>query len=196
MANKALHFTSLNAPKVKAGVRLKDTKDMKEETEPCGIGGWLILPMLGLIIAPIRLGILLLTTYVPIFTEGSWEVLTTPGSDSYHSLWAPLLTYEIAGNIVYIVASIVLLVLLFRKHYSFPKWMIIFYATNLAFVGIDFVLADLIPAVAAQQNPESLKELVRTMVGAAIWIPYFIKSQRVQNTFTTGRIEQITEADG
>lgn len=169
---------------------------MKEITEPCGIRGWLILPVIGLIITPIRLVALLLTTYVPIFTEGTWEMLTAVESDFYHSLWAPLLIFEIIGNIVFIIASIVLLVLLFRKHYSFPKWMIIYYAANLAFVGIDFFAGDLIPAVAADQDPESLKELIRSVVGAAIWVPYFAKSRRVQNTFTAGRVEQVTEAVG
>jgi len=166
---------------------------MREKREPCGIGGWLILPMLGLIIVPIRLGALMFSTYVPIFTEGAWNVLTTPGSGSYHSLWAPLLLLEIASNIVFIVASIILLIIMFRKHYSFPKWMIIYFAANLAFVGIDFFAGDLIPAIAAKQDPESLKELIRSVVGAAIWIPYFTKSQRVQNTFTAGRVEKTNE---
>ena len=163
---------------------------MNQKTEPSGLGGWLILPMLGLIFLPFKLGALLVTTYMPIFSEGYWDILTNPESEAYHAMWAPLLTYEIIGNLIFLLASVILLVLCFQKHHSFPKLMIIYFATNLVFVGIDFFAADLIPAVAAEPDPESTKELIRTLVGAAIWIPYFKNSVRVRNTFTKGPIEQ------
>lgn len=163
---------------------------MNNNDGPQGLGGWLILPMLGLILTPIRLGALLVMTYLPIFSEGAWEVLTTPGSEAYHPLWAPFLIFEILGNACFVVFAGILLILLFKKHYRFPSLMILFYVSNLAFVGIDFFVADLIPAVAEESDPESIKELTRTVISAAIWIPYFMRSRRVQNTFTYGKVEQ------
>lgn len=160
---------------------------MPRHSEPYGLGGWLILPMLGLIFLPIKLGIILVAVFFPIFSEGYWEILTTPGSEAYHALWAPLLIFEIAGNTVFLFASIALLVLFFKKHYRFPKMMILFLAANLAFVVIDFFAGDLIPAVADQPAPEALQEMFRTFVGAAIWIPYFMQSVRVKNTFIKGK---------
>ena len=59
---------------------------MNQKAEPSGLGGWLILPMLGLIFLPIKLGAMLATIYYPIFSEGYWEVLTTPESEAYHAL--------------------------------------------------------------------------------------------------------------
>jgi hypothetical protein len=44
---------------------------MKEIAKPRGIGGWLILPMIGLFVTPLRLGAFLFSTYIPIFTEGA-----------------------------------------------------------------------------------------------------------------------------
>ena len=163
---------------------------MNQKTEPSGLGGWLILPMLGLIFLPFKIGALLVTTHMPIFSEGYWDILTNSESEAYHALWAPLLTYEIIGNLIFILASVILLVFFFQKHHSFPKLMIIYLATNLVFVGIDFFAADLIPAVAAEPAPESTIELIRTLVGAAIWIPYFKNSVRVRNTFTKRLLEQ------
>jgi hypothetical protein len=163
---------------------------MNQKTEPSGLGGWLILPMLGLMFLPFKLGAMLAVNYYPIFSEGYWEVLTTPGSEAYHALWAPLLIFEIAVNSIFFISAIVLLVFFFQKHHRFPKLIIWFLGLNLAFVGIDFFAADLIPAVASEPDPESTKELIRTIVGAAIWIPYFLKSVRVKNTFTNGMIEQ------
>ena len=159
-------------------------------TDPRGIGGWLILPMLGLIIAPIQMGALLAMVYMPIFLDGSWEILTTPGSEAYHHLWAPILVFEILCNVCLLVFSVILLVMFFRKHCKLPCLIIVFYVLNLAFVGIDFFVSDLIPSVAEESDPKSVKELIKAITNAAIWIPYFLQSRRVQNTFINGKAEQ------
>ena len=157
---------------------------MVEETKSYeGIGGWLILPLIGLFIVPIRISLLVLKDLVPIFTEGHWNVLTTPGSGAYHPLWAPLLIFECAGNAIFIIFSIVLLVFFFPKSRLLPKLIIFYLVLNLLFVAGDFFLADLIPAVAEQSNPHSAKELGRAIIGAMIWVPYFLFSKRVKQTF-------------
>ncbi len=163
---------------------------MNTKAEPSGIGGWLILPGLGLLAAPIVFGWALLNTYAPLFSNGAWEALTTPGTDAYHQLWAPLLIFEIFGNTAFLVFAVILLFLFFQMHYSLPKWMIVYYLASLIFVTVDFFAADLIPAVAAQPDPESQRQLGRSVIAAAIWVPYFMKSVRVRNTFTKGRVEE------
>ena len=150
---------------------------------PTGIGGWLAFPMLGLIMSPISIMAISLSTYVPIFSKGTWEVVTTSGSEAYHPLWAPLLIFEILGNSCLLIFSIVLIVLFFRRHYLLPKLIIIVYAASLAFQGIDFFASALISTVAKELDPGSLS---RAIFWTAIWIPYFMKSQRVRNTFTNG----------
>ena len=148
-----------------------------------GIGGWLILVVIGLLISPIRLSHFLLTNHWPIFRDGVWEVLTTPGTEAYHALWAPLLAFEIIGNLGSIVLALVTLWFLMRKSRRTPAFAIGCLVWSAAIVVIDFFAADLIPAVAAQSDPDSIKELVRALVGAAIWVPYFLVSKRVKATF-------------
>ena len=120
-----------------------------------GIGGWLILPAIGICLNPLILTVFLYTNFVPIFSEGYWPILTTPGSAAYHPLWGPMIMFEIAGNVIFIIFSVVLLVLFFKKHYRVPLLFIVFLSANLLFVAIDFFAADLIPAV-AEQNDVSL----------------------------------------
>lgn len=150
---------------------------------PKGIGGWLIIPLIGLLLMPLKLLFSLHNDFLPIFQEGYWEVLTTPGAEAYHHLWAPLLIFEIVGNVFFVLFDLVLLYLLFTKHHLFPKLFIAFLASNVVFVTADYFAADLIPAIAAQSDPEALRELRRTIVGALIWIPYMLRSERVRNTF-------------
>src|SRR6185436_1093699 len=66
--------------------RASATEESQAGMSPQGIGGWLILPMIGLFVFPVRVAISLATDYAPIFRDGIWGSLTTPGSAVYHSL--------------------------------------------------------------------------------------------------------------
>jgi hypothetical protein len=120
---------------------------------------------------------------LPVFTAGHWPLLTSPSSDAYHPLWAPLLVFELLGNLAFIGFSIIALLLFFRRSPQFPKVMVAYYVASLVFVAADFFLANLIPAVAAEADAEGVRELIRSIVTCAVWVPYMYRSQRVMNTF-------------
>lgn len=86
-----------------------------------GLRGWLILVGIGVVIGPFRLAYDFGPLYYSIFTDGSFEILTTPGSDFYHPLLGPLLVFEAVYNSLMVLASIYLIYLFFSKHYLFPK---------------------------------------------------------------------------
>lgn len=152
-------------------------------TSPKGIGGWLYLVILGLVISPVRIAYYLISTYWPIFRDGAWAELTTVGTAAYHPFWAPLLIFEIVGNLVSIALAIVTLVFLLKRSKYTPRLAITLYAWIAIFVIIDFFAANLIPALAAHPNSENTKELLRAIIYAGIWIPYFLVSKRVKATF-------------
>lgn len=154
-----------------------------EVAGPKGIGGWLLLPMIGLFVFPVRCLMSLVGEFWPIFEKGLWAALTTPGSKAYHPLWAPLLVYEIFFNIAFLVFDLVLLYLLFTKSYRFPKMYIGFAVLNLVFVVSDALLGYQIPGVVEQGTDQMTKEIGRSFVMVAIWVPYFTWSKRVENTF-------------
>jgi hypothetical protein len=157
---------------------------MADETKSYeGIRGWLILSLIGLFFAPIRISLFVLKGLVPIFTKGHWNVLTTPGSGVYHPLWSPFILFECVGNVLFVIFSIVLLVFFLKKSRLLPKLMISYLILNLLFVVGDFFFGNLIPAVAAQSNPQDAIKLGRSFIGAAIWVPYFLVSKRVKQTF-------------
>ncbi len=167
------------------------SENKKNNNEVSGIGGWLILPLLGLLFTPVKIGYLMSTLFVPVFTEGYWEVLTSPESEAYHALWGPLIIFELVGNLFFLCFSIYLIVLFFRKNYLLPKLYIAFLISNVVFLTIDYFVSDLIPAVAMEDSSESMKELVQTIAAACIWTPYFLKSRRVKNTFVKGKRTEL-----
>lgn len=150
---------------------------------PKGIGGWLVLVVIGLVVHPMLVGYFLMTAHWPLFRDGLWPVLTTPGTEAYHPLLAPLIIFEVVGNVVSMTLAFVTLWFLFRRSRHTPQLAIAWLIWGAAIVVIDNLVADRIPAIAAQQDTEGARELVRSIVNAAIWVPYFMVSRRVRATF-------------
>ena len=157
-------------------------------TEPRGLGGWLILVAIGLIVTPLRLVYLLVGTYTPIFANGKWAALTSESGAAYHPLWRPVLLLEIIGNAALAIAAVIGLVLFFRRSVLFPRFMIGFYVFGALFLMTDFVLSRRIPAVASSGDPSGGRDLARSIVTCAIWVPYMLKSRRVHKTFREGGV--------
>ena len=156
-----------------------------KQQHPSGLGGWLILVAIGLVISPLRLGAMILQIFVPVFTDGTWGILTTPGSELYHALWAPLLIFELLGNLGFIVAYIVLAILFFRKSRFFPKTYITIAVLNLFFIFLDAWLGSLVLQDEPMFDPETAREIGRSLVAFAVWVPYMVVSKRVENTFVS-----------
>ncbi len=156
----------------------------KDQNKLKGLGGWLILPALGLIITPFRMGLQFYRDMLPTLTPKIWNALTNSSSATYHPLWGPLIVFEIIANLALFFYTLWLLWLFFRKLKHVPRLFVIWLVLLAAIQIVDLLLANQIPAIATQPtDQESLKDLIRSIIGAAIWIPYFIRSKRVKNTF-------------
>ena len=73
---------------------IKQQETTNIEPELKGLGGWLVLIGIGLILAPIKLGYFLYSTYNEIFSSGVWELLTAKGNEYYQEYFAELLIAE------------------------------------------------------------------------------------------------------
>lgn len=164
---------------------------MKDKDNLKGLGGWLILVGIGVVVAPIRLIYEYGPMYYSIFTDGSFEVLTTPGTEAYNSLWGPLLIGEALGNTFLVLASIYLVYLFFTKHYLFPKIYIAIILFSLVFITLDAWVGSLVITDEPMFDPATTKEFTRSLVGAVIWIPYMLVSKRVKATFIEYKPEKI-----
>ena len=145
---------------------------------PKGLGGWLILVAIGIIAGPVVRSIILVNVYYPIYTSGQLSQImqTDPGLGG-------LIQFEAIGNIVLLALSLYLAFLFFSKNRQFPKWFIGITLGTLGFIAIDTLSAPLLTDQLSYSEPAHFKDLVQTAIGAAIWIPYMLKSRRVKNTF-------------
>ncbi len=164
---------------------VRERRQAERQIDPrySGIGGWLILVMLGLLGTPVRVSFFIFNDLLPIFTDGTIQLLTTPGTEFYHPLWLPLLLFEVFSNAFFAVFAIVLLVYFFRRKKTLPRLIIIYFAANIAMLVADEIMCSFIPFIAAQSGAGSYTELVRSVISGVIWIPYFCNSVRVKSTF-------------
>ncbi|GGD55637.1 DUF2569 domain-containing protein [Paenibacillus nasutitermitis] len=150
---------------------------------PEGLGGWLVLVQIGLYFTVLNLINQLFRYTIPAFAPDTWELLTDKDSSVYHWLWAPSLIFEALYNILLLLFSIFILVCFYRKKTILPVLMICFYSTGLIVVILDYILLNQIPALKEVQDTGSTKVIIRSVISCAIWIPYFLKSNRVSRTF-------------
>ena len=156
---------------------------MNDNNELKGLGGWLVLVGIGVVIGPFRLAYGYGPMYYSIFTDGTFEILTTIGSETYHPLWGPLLIGEALYNSLMVLASAYLIYLFFSKHYLFPKVYIAIVGISLFFILLDAWLGSFVITDEPMFDSATTKEFVRTLIGGIIWVPYMLVSKRVKATF-------------
>ncbi len=133
-----------------------------------GIGGWLVLPAIGLVLAPIIMVVSL------IMSMGLASDVARAGYGGIHAL-------EMIVGLGMLIFFIYAATRFFGKRSNAPSIMIALYVVQLVSQGILLMIE-----LGADAEPfaiESGKALVRSVIGAAIWIPYFRVSKRVKATF-------------
>ena len=150
------------------------TLDETKEKNLEGIGGWLILVALGAIITPIRI-LWELRLYPELFLSGKWQVFGTP--------LAAVIVVETLVNCALFIAFVALGHKFFTKNRNFPKWWIGLNVFSFIFIVIDTIVMNLAASHLPAFGDDTVKELTHSMGVLCIWVPYMLKSKRVNATF-------------
>jgi len=143
-----------------------------------GVAGWLYLVALGCVLTPLRSA----TSLAPIYAGIDFAAL--------HPTLSAFIVIEIALNAAVILWAVANVFLLFGKHRLFPRS----YAGMLAASGVlvvgDTVATKFVMDAIGQPmawnalfDAETIREVGRAIVVAAVWIPYTFISRRVNVTF-------------
>jgi hypothetical protein len=155
----------------------KNTLQNNEKVH-AGLGGWLALVGLSLILNPILQGYGLLP-----YLQYLNQTYNIPG-------FSTLIQFEFIMSIAYIIASIYLIYLYFKKNIKFPNYYIVFLIATIVFVVVDHMwLASLAAPTPEQQKmitdavTNNTNNVIRTIFFAIIWIAYMKNSKQVKVTF-------------
>ena len=163
---------------------LSNLKLAPRKSSPSGVGGWLILPVIGLCITPLLAAHTLATELPPAFKSPMWEAFTQPGGRIYSPAWMPYLAWGVAGNLLLVATCVYLLFLLSRGRKLFPKLIIGLYLFILLSATIDLIMSiNVVQAFVPSDGEKATATLGRAILQCCIWIPYFLTSKRVHNTF-------------
>jgi hypothetical protein len=158
---------------------LSDLQNPMSSTEPAGIAGWLILPVILLIVMIVGGGVQL--TMFPALAEAAtglvqWKIY--------------LLSLQVLLNaMLAILFPAILLVMLFRRMNRFPRLFVLWAAAYLVFAVVQHFVVILVfgemlgVSWSDLLSFGALRWLVLPMLPVAILIPYVLKSRRVRNTF-------------
>lgn len=162
--------------------------DKKSELEFKGgnqpIGGWLVLVAIGLYLTPFTVSYLIYN--LEYFNLSSWTNYIS-SHEEFPFLAGSLYFFEIILNIGIILFAIFLIVLMHQKRNSFPMLFVWFRIVVLAGLIIDTIIV----AKLVGLDISDYSDLFKTILGAAIWVPYMLYSQRVKNTFVKPHSRKI-----
>lgn len=165
---------------------------MSNQNDLKGLGGWLILVGIGVVIGPLRLVYELGPMYFNLFSEGVFSIVFNSKLDVYNPVLGSFIIVEMILNILMTLVVFYLAYLFFTKHHTFPKWYIAISAISVFWILLDAWVGSLIIENEPLFNAESQKEFIRTLIAACIWIPYMLKSERVKVTFVENRLNEET----
>ncbi|MEX9975106.1 DUF2569 domain-containing protein [Providencia sp. Me1] len=147
--------------------------------ELTGIGGWLIFPMLGIILSLIILPFSIYEQNTQVIEY--WVELTDPQSSSFIPLFKELIYFEVLGNVILYATLLFLSYVFFTKKKLTIKIYIFFQIFSLVLTVTDIILASILLDLEVESS--DIKDIFRALIACAIWIPYFLVSRRVKNTF-------------
>ncbi|WP_055109203.1 DUF2569 domain-containing protein [Paenibacillus ihumii] len=165
-----------------------ETYERQKQTEEpplgvAGLGGWLVLVQISLYLSIItRVGTLLQS--LPLIAgPDTGHPLTSPGSPLYHPLWKTSFMIEGITSAGMLIFTIFILVSFYQKKRILPRMMIMFYILNFLLLVTIVLLVNQIPLAKEVEGVSGISTIIGGLAGCAIWIPYFLKSERVRNTF-------------
>ncbi|WP_460317979.1 DUF2569 domain-containing protein [Paenibacillus sp. YSY-4.3] len=146
------------------------------------MGGWLILVQISLYTSIITRAVTMLQS-VSLTGSAGGHPLTSPGSPYYHPMWKTTFMVEGISAAIMLIFTIFILVSFYQKKRILPRMMITFYLINFLLLLITVVMVNQIPMAREVGGVSGVSTIIGGVVGCAIWIPYFLKSERVRNTF-------------
>ena len=146
------------------------------------IGGWLIVIASGLAISLVTGLYYLIKIYPPIFTDGTWETITTPGNDAYHPFFGGFIYFNITGGFICLALEVATLINLIQRSHHTKKIAIAYFLFSSAFITLSYFIPSIISLPTGQNDPDLRRELVGSLIRSAIFIPYFLLSRRVKLT--------------
>ena len=143
--------------------------------DPRGLGGWLVLPLIGTVTAPIALMVAAASYFTKLDEMGA--VLD---AESGFGVWRQYYVAGTFGNTLMLIPSVMLIVLMFQKRTGFPFYFSVILGIEIISLTFLFSLEQRIEDI---EDPAKGTDALRSFMQLMVWGSYMLNSQRVKATF-------------
>ncbi len=147
------------------------------------IGGWLILPAIGLTVTPF---FLLYELYsIGFFELSMWTAWSDQVIEKVWPLFA-LITGELLFNCALLAYSIFVIIQFYQRRSSAPRFICLFYIIAFLIPLLDHLLSSVVLSNMSLNfgDEPPYRELGGAFFRALLWVPVFTFAERVHDTFT------------
>lgn len=161
------------------------SSQIKQQPILFGFGGWLIVFSLGLAYQFFMNLKAFYDNYLLLNSE-EMSYLTDKSSEGYNSLWEPAIIFECITQLIAVIFVIFIAYFCLKMDYKFklltliyiPLLLVFNLASTLLMLNIQNYYTETI-----YTSEDLYYNLYKSGVYAVVWIPYFLISKRVNNTF-------------
>ncbi len=117
-----------------------------------------------------------------------WAAFTTQGTYFYHSPWVFVIVFGALLQVLMMIAGGVALLAILKKMKIAVRLMIGIYIMGVCLAAVGLLLAYffipmVVPDIADESVSDAIKKMAVMSIVAIVWTLYFLKSDRVKNTF-------------
>jgi len=159
-----------------------DPRSKNYEFSYSQIGGWMVLPFIGVFLSP-------LVSFAELFKNNffeyfQWRILTDPSYPMYSPVLGTIVLSELIFDLFMLGFSILLIVQILQHRTSLPELISIFIGFNFVFLLAEQSCFFIFSFPDNYNVPDMSMSLLKTGLSTVIWVPYFLLSERVKGTFT------------
>jgi hypothetical protein len=162
----------------------------KKPEELKGLGGWLILLGIALVVGLVYRSFVVLR-FVTLFTKGTVRFASDPHSAGYIPGYTGIMDFEIGAHIAFLAFNILLAILFAKESRAFPRCFLAFLGLSVIFAGVDHWIFSRAISGSSLQLQQRLQPAIQrailsilpAAIGSAIWALYVTQSRRVKATF-------------
>lgn len=164
-------------------LRRRGPPPIKPEPPLAGLGGWLILVGIGMVIAPVtQLGALIVGAE-DYFSAETIAATANPFWEHHHPWWPTALRAEATLTALILVVATAASLTFFRRQRQFPILFVALIALQVLDLGLQWALHHYLPGFDATTGKELVRETFQVAGQCLIWVPYMFVSERVKLTF-------------
>ena len=159
---------------------------------PCGIGGWLLIPIYVIFLQVFLQGKNFATQYIPTVFSSNFLCYFNSDYDIFSPTYGLLVLVEMLMSVFLGAWGLLCLYLVLKRSTATRIWCSRYFFFIVAYTVLDNVVATIcIPDFRMFTDEYSFVVFVVSIGNPLLWGLYFLKSSRVSRTFNTGKVETV-----